>query len=122
MSLSTDYQSAEIALARIRRLAELLDLDHPDASYQASKADQLALAARELAHDLALLGSGRRVHRHLLQAHEATAVPEAVDRSFAAWLDDHDAHHAAHPSLRHRHPPDLAPYRDRDTPPGAGWT
>jgi hypothetical protein len=91
MSLPTDHQSAEMALARVRRLAGLLDLDHPDASYQASKADQLAMAARELAHDLALLGSGRRMHQHLAQVHRAEALPSAAERSFAERLDDHDA-------------------------------
>ena len=37
MSLPTDYESAQGALEHLRALAARLDLDHPDADYQAQK-------------------------------------------------------------------------------------
>ena len=51
-----------------------LDLDHPDPLYQAGKADQLARAAADLAHDLRVLAAGRRLRRHLVDDHGHTQL------------------------------------------------
>ena len=48
----SDHDNAAANLDRVRDLAGRLDLDHPDPLSQAGKADQLARAAAELAHDL----------------------------------------------------------------------
>jgi hypothetical protein len=113
VSLPTDYESAQGALDHVRGLAARLDLDHPDADYQAQKADQLGNAAHQLAHDLRLLARGRRMRRHLVEAHQVVGVPEAAAMELAAWLADHDARHAVSPpSASHAHPHDLAPFRD----------
>jgi len=114
LSLPTDYQSAQGALDHVRALAARLDLDHPDADYQAQKADQLAGAAHQLAHDLRLLGRGRRMRLHLIRDHQVAGLPEAAAWALAEWLADHDARHAfSPPSRAHRHPDDLKPFRNR---------
>ena len=106
MSLPTDYESAQGALDHVRALAARLDVDHPDADYQAQKADQLA-------HDLRLLGRGRRMRSHLAEAHQVAGLPEAAALELAEWLADHDARHAVSPrSVTHPHPHDLEPFRD----------
>ena len=113
MSRPTDYESAAGVLAHVRQLAARLDLDHPDPDYQAQKADQLADAAHQLAHDLRLLGRGRRMRRHLIQDHQAVGLPEAAAMELVGWLADHDARHAVSPpSVSHPHPHDLEPFRD----------
>ena len=113
LSLPTDYESAQGALDHVRALAARLDVDHPDADYQAQKADQLAGAAHQLAHDLRLLGRGRRMRSHLAEAHQVAGLPEAAALELAEWLADHDARHAVSPrSVTHPHPHDLEPFRD----------
>jgi hypothetical protein len=110
LSLPTDYQSAQACLARLRELAGRLDLDHPDPDYQAQKADQLAEAAHQFAHDLRLLARARRLHRHLVEVHQAAALPDAVSWELAAWLAFHGARHATSRSLTHPHPDELKPF------------
>ncbi len=94
----SDRDSASAALARVRDLAGRLDLDHPDPLYQAGKADQLARAAGELAHDLRVLAAGRRLRRHLVEDHGRV---ELADRTQNAdvWASDHrDDHRAGVPA------------------------
>jgi hypothetical protein len=112
LSLPTDYQSAHGALEHLRALASRLDLDHPDADYQAQKADQLADAAHQLAHDLRLLGRGRRLRRHLIEAHQVVGLPDAAPWQLAAWLAYHDTRHGASPSLTHPHTHEFEPFHD----------
>jgi len=119
LSLPTDYESAQGVLEHLRALAARLDLDHPDADYQAQKADQLADAAHQLAHDLRLLGRGRRTRRHLVEAHQTAGLPEAAAWELAVWLAFHDTRHAANPSLTHSHPTSWSPSATcRSSPPG----
>jgi hypothetical protein len=100
----SDRDSAAACLSRVRELAARLDLDHPDPSYQAGKADQLARAAADLAHDLRLLALGWRLRRHLVDVH---GQAEAADRTqnADAWASDHlDDHHAGVPAgAPHQH-------------------
>jgi hypothetical protein len=94
----SDRDSAAAALARVRELAGRLDLDHPDPTYQAGKAEQLARAAGELAHDLRVIAEGRRLRRHLLDTHGRV---ELADRTQNAdvWASDHlDDHHTGVPA------------------------
>jgi hypothetical protein len=97
MELS-DRDSAAACLGWVRELAARLDLDHPDPTYQAGKADQLARAATELAHDLRVLAEGRRLRRYLVEDHGRA---ELADRQQNAdvWASDHHAdHHAGVPA------------------------
>jgi hypothetical protein len=113
LSLPTNYESAQGVLDHVRALATRLDLDHPDADYQAQKADLLGDAAHQLAHDLRLLGRERRMRRHLAEVHQVAGLPEAAALELAEWLADHDARHAVSPpSMSHPHPHDLEPFRD----------
>jgi hypothetical protein len=86
----SDRDSAAACLVWVRELAARLDLDHPDASYQAGKADQLARAAKDLAHDLRVIAEGRRLRRHLVEDHGQV---ELADRTQNAdrWSGDHRA-------------------------------
>jgi hypothetical protein len=99
-----DRDSATAALGWVRELAARLDLDHPDPAYQAGKAEQLARAAKDLAHDLRVLAEGRRLRRHLVDDHGRL---ELADRTQNAdlWARDHlDDHHAGAPAgTPHRH-------------------
>jgi hypothetical protein len=100
----SDRDSAAACLSRVRELAARLDLDHPDPAYQAGKADQLARAAVDLAHDLRVIATGRRLRRHLVEVHGRA---ELADRMCNAdgWASDHlDDHHAGVPAgIRHQH-------------------
>jgi hypothetical protein len=94
----SDRDSAAACLVWVRELAGRLDLDHPDPAYQAGKADQLARAATELAHDLRVIATGRRLRRHLVEDHGRV---ELADRQQDAnlWASDHrDDHHAGVPA------------------------
>ena len=74
----SDHDSAAGNLDQVRDLVGRLDLDHPDPLYQAGKADQLARAAADLAHNLRVIATGRRLHRHLVDDHgraELAATP-----------------------------------------------
>jgi hypothetical protein len=86
----SDRDSATARLGWVRELAARLDLDHPDPAYQAAKADQLARAAADLAHDLRVIAEGRRLRRHLVEDHGRT---ELADRQQNAelWASDHHA-------------------------------
>jgi hypothetical protein len=108
MSGPSDLVSARALLEQVRSLAGRLSVHHPDPDYQAQKADQLAEAARQLAHDLRLIGRGRRLHAHLVGVH-AARVPDFAANPTDAWMAIHDQHHRDHPALDHPHPPDLAP-------------
>jgi hypothetical protein len=90
----SDRDSAAACLGWVRELAARLDLDHPDLAYQAGKADQLARAAADLAHDLRVIATGRRLRRHLVDVHGRA---ELVDRQRNAdvWASDHLADHDA---------------------------
>jgi hypothetical protein len=100
----SDRDSAAACLVWVRELAGRLDLDHPDPGYQAGKADQLARAATDLAHDLRVLAEGRRLRRHLVEDHGRA---ELADRQQNAdvWASDHlDDHRAGVPAgSPHRH-------------------
>jgi hypothetical protein len=104
----TDLDSARALLERVHSLAGRLDLHHPDPDYQAQKADQLAEAAHQLAHDLRLIGSGRGLHTHLRQLHAARVGAFAAHPT-DAWMAIHNQHHRDQPTLDHPHHPDLAP-------------
>jgi hypothetical protein len=94
----SDHDSAAAALARVRELAGRLDLTHPDPLYQAGKAEQLARAAADLAHDLRVIAAGQRLRRHLATVHER---PELADHQQNAdvWASDHlEDHHAGVPA------------------------
>jgi hypothetical protein len=97
----SDRDSAAACLVWVRELAARLDLDHPDPAYQAGKADQLARAATDLAHDLRVVAEGRRLRCHLVEVHGRT---ELADRQQNAevWAGDHLAdHHAGVPAGTH---------------------
>jgi hypothetical protein len=100
----SDRDSAAACLVWVRELANRLDLDHPDAGYQAGKAEQLARAAKDLAHDLRVIAEGRRLRRHLVEDHGRM---ELADRTHNAdrWASDHhDDHHAGVPAgTSHEH-------------------
>jgi hypothetical protein len=94
----SDHDSAAAALARVRDLTARLDLAHPDPLYQASKAEQLARAATDLAHDLRVIAAGWRLRRHLVDSHGHL---ELADRQQNAdvWASDHlEDHHAGVPA------------------------
>jgi hypothetical protein len=90
----SDRDSAAACLVWVRELAARLDLDHPDPSYQAGKADQLARAAGELAHDLRVLAEGRRLRRHLVDDHGRADLAGRT-RNADVWASDHLADHRA---------------------------
>jgi hypothetical protein len=71
----SDHDSAAGNLDRVRALVGRLDLDHPDPTYQAGKADQLARAAADLADDLRVLAACRRLRRHLVDDHGRVESP-----------------------------------------------
>jgi hypothetical protein len=99
----SDRDSAAACLGWVRELAARLDLDHPDPAYQAGKADQLARAATDLAHDLRVIAGGRRLRRHLVEDHGRV---ELADRQQNAdvWASDHrDDHHAGVPAGQPHH-------------------
>jgi hypothetical protein len=100
----SDHDSAAGNLARVRDLVGRLDLDRPDPLYQAGKADQLARAAADLAHDLRVLAAGRRLRRHLVEDH-GRAELAALTQNADVWASDHrDDHHAGVPAGRpHAH-------------------
>jgi hypothetical protein len=100
----SDRDSAAACLVWVRELAARLDLDHPDPTYQAGKADQLARAAGELAHDLRVLATGRRLRRHLVDVHGRVELAERIQNADLWASDHHDDHHAAVPAgAPHRH-------------------
>jgi hypothetical protein len=90
----SDHDSAAACLVWVRELAARLDLDHPDAAYQAGKADQLARAAADLAHDLRVIAEGRRLRRHLVEAHGHNEVGDRQQNA-DLWAGDHLADHRA---------------------------
>jgi hypothetical protein len=70
----------------------------PDPLYQAGKAEQLARAAADLAHDLRVIAAGQRLRRHLATVH---GRPELADHQQNAdvWASDHlDDHHTGVPA------------------------
>jgi hypothetical protein len=90
----SDRDSAAACLRWVRELAARLDLDHPDPAYQAGKADQLARAAGELAHDLRVLAEAHRLRRHLVQVHGQAGLADRQQNA-DVWASDHrDDHHA----------------------------
>jgi hypothetical protein len=99
-----DRDSAAACLGWVRELAARLDLDHPDPSYQAGKADQLARAAADLAHDLRVIATGRWLRRHLVEVHGRAELADR-QRNVDVWAGDHlDDHHAGVPAgIRHQH-------------------
>jgi hypothetical protein len=93
----SDRDSAAACLVWVRELAARLDLDHPDPAYQAGKADQLARAATDLAHDLRVIATGQRL-RHLVDVHGRAELADR-QRNADAWASDHlDDHHAGVPA------------------------
>jgi hypothetical protein len=100
----SDRDSAAACLVWVRELAARLDLDHPDPSYQAGKADQLARTAADLAHDLRVIATGRRLRRHLVEVHGRAELADRL-RNADVWASDHLAdHHAGVPAgTRHQH-------------------
>jgi hypothetical protein len=94
----SDHHSAAAALARVRELAGRLDLTHPDPLYQAGKAEQLARAASDLAHDLRVIAAGRRLRRHLVDMHARTELAQR-EQNADVWASDHlEDHHAGVPA------------------------
>jgi len=104
----SNRDSAAACLVWVRELAARLDLDHPDAAYQAGKADQLARAAADLAHDLRVIATGRRLRRHLVAEHGRA---ELADRQQNAdlWAGDHLADHRAGVPAGTAHPHEEGP-------------
>jgi hypothetical protein len=102
---TSDHDSAAGNLAHVKDLAGRLDLTHPDPLYQATKADQLARAASDLAHDLRVLATGRRLRRHLVDQHGRTELA-GRQQNADIWAADHlDDHHAGVPAgTSHTHP------------------
>jgi hypothetical protein len=103
----SDRDSAAVQLNEVRRLANrVLDLDHPDRIYQASKAAQLAGAAANLANDLGLLARSQRIRIHLGLEH-GHQVPDRDALDCADWLDRHQAAHrgASKRLATHTHDP-----------------
>src|SRR6266508_1029579 len=90
----SDRDSAGAALARVRELATRLDLDHPALAYQAGKADQLARAAADLAHDLRVIAEGRRLRRHLVDTHGRVELAGRIQNA-DVWASDHRGDHRA---------------------------
>ena len=90
----SDRDSAAACLGWVRELAARLDLDHPDPAYQAGKADQLARAATDMAHDLQVLAERWRLRRHLVEDHGRV---ELADRQHNADVcaSDHQSDHRA---------------------------
>ena len=86
--------SATACLGWVRELAARLELDHPDPAYKAGKAEQLARAATDLAHDLRVIAEGRRLRHHLVDDHGRV---ELADRQQNAdcWASDHHDDHLA---------------------------
>jgi hypothetical protein len=100
----SDRDSATACLVWVRELAGRLDLDHPDPAYQAGKADQLARAATELAHDLRVIATGRRLRRHLVDVHGRVGLADRQQNA-DLWAGDHLAdHHAGVPAGIPPHP------------------
>jgi hypothetical protein len=94
----SDRDSAAACLVWLRELAARLDLDHPDPLYQAGKAEQLAGAAKDLAHDLRVLAEGRRLRRHLLDMHGRVELADRLQNA-DVWASDHlDDHQAGVPA------------------------
>jgi hypothetical protein len=94
----SDRDSAAACLVWVRELAARLDLDHPDPSYQAGKADQLARAADDLAHDLRVIAQGRRLRCHLVDDHGRVELADH-QRNADVWAGDHrDDHQAGVPA------------------------
>jgi hypothetical protein len=94
----SDCESAAAALARVRELATRLDLARPDPLYQAGKAEQLARATGDLAHDLRVIAEGRRLRRHLATVHGRVELADR-ERNADVWASDHlEDHHAGVPA------------------------
>jgi len=94
----SDRDSAAACLGWVRELAGRLDLDHPDALYQAGKAEQLARAATDLAHDLRVLAEGRRLRRHLVESHGRVELGDWQQNADVWARDHHDDHRAGVPA------------------------
>jgi hypothetical protein len=93
----SDRDSATACLVWVRELAARLDLDHPDPAHQAGKAEQLARAATDLAHDLRVLAEARRLRRHLVDDHGHLELADRT-RNADVWASDHhDDHHVGVP-------------------------
>jgi hypothetical protein len=90
----SDRDSAAACLGWVRELAARLDLDHPDPAYQAGKADQLARAAGDLAHDLRVLAEARRLRRHLVDVHGRAGLADRTQNA-DVWASDHLDDHSA---------------------------
>jgi hypothetical protein len=70
----------------------------PDPLYQAGKAEQLARAAADLAHDLRVIAEGRRLRRHLATVHGRAELADR-ERNADVWASDHlEDHHAGVPA------------------------
>jgi hypothetical protein len=94
----SDHESAAAALARVRELGGRLDLTHSDPLYQAGKAEQLARAAGDLAHDLRVIAEGRRLRRHLATDHDRAELAQR-EQNADVWASDHlEDHHAGVPA------------------------
>jgi hypothetical protein len=103
----SDRDSAAACLVWVRELAGRLDLDHPDPTYQAGKAEQLARAAGELAHDLRVIAEGRRLRRHLVEDHGRVELADRTQNADVWASDHHDDHHVGVPAgTPHRHDDD----------------
>jgi hypothetical protein len=93
----SDHDSAAACLVWVRELAGRLDLDHPDPAYQAGKAEQLARAAKDLAHDLRVLAEGQRLRRHLVDVHGRVELADRTQNADVWASDHHDDHRAGVP-------------------------
>jgi hypothetical protein len=100
----SDHDSAAAVLGWVRELAARLDPDHPDPTYQAGKADRLARAAKDLAHDLRVVAKGGRLRRHLVEDHGRVGLADRTQNADVWARDHHDDHHAGVPAgTPHRH-------------------
>ena len=106
----SDHDSAATALQRVRELARRLDLAHPDPLYQATKAEQLARAATDLAHDLRVVAAGRRLRRHLAAEHGRADLAQR-EHNADVLAGEHQAdHYAGVPTSRPHHHDDGVPW------------
>jgi hypothetical protein len=100
----SDRDSAAGCLRWVQALAARLDLDHPDLAYQAGKADQLARAATDLAHDLRVIATCQRLRRHLVDVHGRAELADRTQNADVWACDHHDDHHAGVPAgTSHEH-------------------
>jgi hypothetical protein len=97
---TSDHDSAAAALDRVLDLAARLDLGHLDPLCQASKADQVASAGSDLAHDLRVLAAAQRLRRRLVDQHQRAEFA-GHQRNADVWACDHaENHHVGGPAGR----------------------